>query len=248
MDLVARRQARRRDHGSRREGRRAEDPRRSATSRSPAAASCTASSPISRVIDVTPDGLVLRDGQGRLKEKFKIVQSQISKESWSASSCPKRRQRPTRGKGKMRVFEGGLRPCSQRRTNHNFEVCPSCGHHHPLSADGWRRLMLDGGELAVWDADLEPWIRCVSRTERLTKSASSARQKRASARESSRKSERHGSTVSDRFRRIHLRVHGWEHGLGRGRKITRLFERAREQKLQSFFFKPRVAPACRKEF
>src|SRR4029077_16160841 len=28
-----------------------------------------------------------------------------------------------------------------------FEVCPQCGHHHRLEADGWRRLLLDDGEL-----------------------------------------------------------------------------------------------------
>ena len=47
MDLVAARQARGRDHGARREGRRAEDPERVRRCRSPARASCTASSPTS---------------------------------------------------------------------------------------------------------------------------------------------------------------------------------------------------------
>src|SRR6185436_12861881 len=37
-----------------------------------------------------------------------------------------------------------------------FEVCPLCGQHHKLDADGWRRLLLDGGELEAWEAHLEP--------------------------------------------------------------------------------------------
>src|SRR6476619_2671784 len=37
-----------------------------------------------------------------------------------------------------------------------FEVCPQCHHHHRLDADGWRRLLLDEGELEVWDAHLAP--------------------------------------------------------------------------------------------
>jgi acetyl-CoA carboxylase carboxyl transferase subunit beta len=37
-----------------------------------------------------------------------------------------------------------------------FEVCPECGHHHKLSAAGWRRLLLDDGRLEEWAAHLEP--------------------------------------------------------------------------------------------
>src|SRR4051794_38131284 len=37
-----------------------------------------------------------------------------------------------------------------------FEVCPLCGHHHKLDADGWRRLLLDDGQLDVWSPDLTP--------------------------------------------------------------------------------------------
>jgi acetyl-CoA carboxylase carboxyl transferase subunit beta len=36
----------------------------------------------------------------------------------------------------------------------NFEVCPLCGHHHKLSADGWRELLLDDGVIDVWAANL----------------------------------------------------------------------------------------------
>src|SRR5262249_12412050 len=37
-----------------------------------------------------------------------------------------------------------------------FEVCPQCGHHHKLDADGWRRLLLDDGAVEAWDDALEP--------------------------------------------------------------------------------------------
>src|SRR6185503_6753237 len=37
-----------------------------------------------------------------------------------------------------------------------FEVCPLCGQHHKLDADGWRRLLLDEGHLDEWDNHLQP--------------------------------------------------------------------------------------------
>jgi acetyl-CoA carboxylase carboxyl transferase subunit beta len=37
-----------------------------------------------------------------------------------------------------------------------FEVCPRCGHHHPLEPEGWRKLLCDDATLDEWDATLEP--------------------------------------------------------------------------------------------
>ena len=37
-----------------------------------------------------------------------------------------------------------------------FEVCPSCGHHHPLSSDEWQKLLLDEGSLELWDEHITP--------------------------------------------------------------------------------------------
>jgi acetyl-CoA carboxylase carboxyl transferase subunit beta len=38
----------------------------------------------------------------------------------------------------------------------NFQVCPTCGYHHPMSPDGWRRLLLDDGVLDLWDEHIGP--------------------------------------------------------------------------------------------
>ena len=61
MDLVAARQARRRDHGARGQGRDAEDPEASAPCRSPGARVVHRIITELAAIDVTPDGLVLRE-------------------------------------------------------------------------------------------------------------------------------------------------------------------------------------------
>jgi acetyl-CoA carboxylase carboxyl transferase subunit beta len=38
----------------------------------------------------------------------------------------------------------------------NWQVCPKCGHHHPLAPTGWRSLLLDDGHLERWDQDVLP--------------------------------------------------------------------------------------------
>ncbi|MBN2195754.1 MAG: acetyl-CoA carboxylase, carboxyltransferase subunit beta [Polyangiaceae bacterium] len=38
----------------------------------------------------------------------------------------------------------------------HFQVCPACGQHHQLGIDAWRRLVLDGGELEMWEDHILP--------------------------------------------------------------------------------------------
>jgi acetyl-CoA carboxylase carboxyl transferase subunit beta len=37
-----------------------------------------------------------------------------------------------------------------------WHICASCGHHHPMSAGEWRRLLLDEGALELWDDHIQP--------------------------------------------------------------------------------------------
>lgn len=58
------------------------------------------------------------------------------------------------GPGMFRKCDG----CGQVRTSTelaaSWEVCASCGHHHPMSVDRWRELLLDDGALDLWDEHL----------------------------------------------------------------------------------------------
>ncbi|EYF00795.1 acetyl-CoA carboxylase, carboxyltransferase subunit beta [Chondromyces apiculatus] len=60
------------------------------------------------------------------------------------------------GAGVFRLCDGCGQTLDAAALAAAFEVCPECGQHHRLSAEGWRRLMLDGGELSAWDAHLMP--------------------------------------------------------------------------------------------
>lgn len=60
------------------------------------------------------------------------------------------------GAGVFRRCDGCSQTLDAAALAASFEVCPECAHHHRLDAAGWRRLLLDGGELAAWDAHLTP--------------------------------------------------------------------------------------------
>jgi acetyl-CoA carboxylase carboxyl transferase subunit beta len=113
----------------------------------------------------------------------------------------------------------------------NFEVCPQCGRHHKLGAAGWRRLLLDDGELEEWDAHLEPtdpleFVDGRTYPERL-----------ASARRSSHAREAieiGGARIDGRpiaWGAFLFAFMGGSMGSVVGEKIARLFERARADRL-----------------
>jgi acetyl-CoA carboxylase carboxyl transferase subunit beta len=60
------------------------------------------------------------------------------------------------GKGVFRKCDGCDETLTAEALEANFEVCPKCGKHHKLSAEGWRELLLDDGHLDEWDAHLGP--------------------------------------------------------------------------------------------
>jgi acetyl-CoA carboxylase carboxyl transferase subunit beta len=113
----------------------------------------------------------------------------------------------------------------------NFEVCPACGHHHQLAMAGWLRLLLDGGAIDPWDADLAPTDPLAfddgkPYTERLVAAA-----KRADTRESivTGRAELDGRAIA--FGIFNFQFMGGSMGSVCGEKIARLFEKAREASL-----------------
>jgi len=76
--------------------------------------------------------------------------------SWPSPNPPKADEKKTLGKGVFRKCDG----CDETRPaedfEKNFEVCPSCGHHHRLKAPRFRELLLDDGQLETWDEHLRP--------------------------------------------------------------------------------------------
>ena len=76
--------------------------------------------------------------------------------TWPSPNHPTPDEKRTLGQGVFRKCEG----CDETRPaedfENNFEVCPSCGHHHRLKAARFRELLLDDGRLEPWDEHLRP--------------------------------------------------------------------------------------------
>lgn len=134
-------------------------------------------------------------------------------------------------KGLFRKCDG----CGDTQTTEvfaeNLEVCPACGHHHKLSAEGYRRLLLDTGTLSAWASDL------TSADPLRFRDGRSYPERVESAERSSRSKEAVevglGSldAIPIAYGAFVFNFMGGSMGSVVGEKITVLFERAREQKL-----------------
>jgi acetyl-CoA carboxylase carboxyl transferase subunit beta len=78
--------------------------------------------------------------------------------SWPEKKPPEgdAAEKKTLGKGVFRKCDGCGETIPADALAKNHEVCPACGAHHRLGAQGWRDLLLDDGRLDEWDAHLSP--------------------------------------------------------------------------------------------
>jgi acetyl-CoA carboxylase carboxyl transferase subunit beta len=78
--------------------------------------------------------------------------------SWPTKNPPQAQAygKKTLGKGVFRKCDGCGETHTAESLTERFEVCPSCGFHHRLVVEEWRRLLLDDGELDPWDDHLKP--------------------------------------------------------------------------------------------
>lgn len=68
------------------------------------------------------------------------------------------REEPNRpiGDGVFRKCRSCAAIYPSEQLERNWEVCPGCGFHHPLSTARWRKLLLDDGDLVRWAEHLQP--------------------------------------------------------------------------------------------
>ncbi len=140
-------------------------------------------------------------------------------------------EKKTIGKGVFRKCDGCGETLPSDAFAANFEVCPQCGRHHKLGAAGWRQLFLDAGSLEEWDAHLEPADPLEFSDGRTYPERVAAAQKASRAKEA----------VEIGRARIDGRPIGWgaflfafmggSMGSVVGEKLTRLFERAKTERL-----------------
>jgi acetyl-CoA carboxylase carboxyl transferase subunit beta len=112
-----------------------------------------------------------------------------------------------------------------------FEVCPTCQHHHPLSSEGWRKLLLDEAALERWDERLRPADPLGFSDGKPYADRVAAAEKRARSPESVEIGRAKMNGVDVAYGAFVFAFMGGSMGSVAGEKITRLFERATEEKL-----------------
>lgn len=117
-----------------------------------------------------------------------------------------------------------------------FEVCPRCGQHHKLDADGWRRLILDEGSFEAWDEQLAPDDPLRFSDGRTYRERVAATQKKSRAREAVEigRGALEGRPIA--YGAFVFAFMGGSMGSVAGEKVTRLFERAAADALPVVLF------------
>ncbi len=135
------------------------------------------------------------------------------------------------GHGVFRKCEGCGAVSTAEQLEQSWEVCPSCGWHHPLRADAWSRLLLDDGLLDPWDEHLtsgdpldfddgKPYRERLARAQRAAGKADAVQAGRA-----------HIQGIPVAFGCYVFQFMGGSMGSVVGERITRLFERAARKRL-----------------
>jgi acetyl-CoA carboxylase carboxyl transferase subunit beta len=140
-------------------------------------------------------------------------------------------EKRTLGAGVFRRCEGCGETVTANELAAAFEVCPRCGHHHKLSAEGWRALLLDEGKIEPWDEHLSPDDPLRFTDGKGYRDRVAAAQKKTRAREAveTGKAQLGGRPIA--YGAFVFAFMGGSMGSVVGEKITRLFERATEEEL-----------------
>ena len=135
------------------------------------------------------------------------------------------------GAGVFRRCDGCGQTIAGAELGAAFEVCPHCHHHHKLDAEGWRRLLLDEAKLEAWDAHLDAADPLNFSDGKSYRDRVTASQKKTKAREAIEigRGSLDGRPIA--YGSFVFAFMGGSMGSVVGEKVTRLFERAAEEKL-----------------
>jgi acetyl-CoA carboxylase carboxyl transferase subunit beta len=151
--------------------------------------------------------------------------------AWPNKKPPQAQGKKTLGKGVFRKCDGCGETHAAELLIDEFEVCPSCGFHHRLGVEGWRRLLLDDATFEPWDEELRPadplgfsdgkrYGDRVAAAQKATRAVEAAETGRAKL---------EGHPIA--YGAYNFAFMGGSMGSVVGEKITRLFERAVAAKL-----------------
>jgi acetyl-CoA carboxylase carboxyl transferase subunit beta len=155
-----------------------------------------------------------------------------------AVAFPERTPPQTTSSEKRSVGRGLFKKCAGcgvvstvEELDQRWQICPVCGHHHPMASEAWRRLLLDNATLDLWDDHIQPgdplefddgtpYPDRVLRAQKATGQSEAIEIGRA-----------HIETQPVAYGAFVFRFMGGSMGSVVGERMTRLFERATEEQL-----------------
>ena len=140
-------------------------------------------------------------------------------------------EKRTLGAGVFRRCDGCGATLTAGELAASFEVCGQCGHHHRLENEGWRRLLLDDGELEQWDDHLSPADPLQFSDGRPYRERVVVAQKKSRSHEAIETGRGHLAGVPIAYGAFVFAFMGGSMGSVVGEKVTRLFERAAHERL-----------------
>lgn len=135
------------------------------------------------------------------------------------------------GKGVFRRCDGCGETMPAERLAENFEVCPLCGQHHKLAVSRWLELLLDDGKLDAWDAELSSGDPLQFSDGRPYPTRVQSSQKSAGSKDAMITGRARMRGLDVAFGTFNFAFMGGSMGSVVGEKITRMFERAIDEKL-----------------
>jgi acetyl-CoA carboxylase carboxyl transferase subunit beta len=150
---------------------------------------------------------------------------------WPTKNPPQPQGKKTLGKGVFRKCNGCGETHPAQSLIDRFEVCPSCGYHHRLGIDEWRRLLLDDAALELWDDHLRPTDPLGFSDGKHYQDRIASAQKATDAVEAAETGRAVLEGHSIAYGAYNFAFMGGSMGSVVGEKITRLFERATSSRL-----------------
>jgi acetyl-CoA carboxylase carboxyl transferase subunit beta len=153
--------------------------------------------------------------------------------SWPEKTAP-----TTDASEKVTLGEGVFSKCAgcgatvpKEQLDESFQVCPHCQHHHRIDAPSWRKLMLDDGALEEWDDSLAPGDPLTFTDDKPYVARVAASQKKTGAKDAVEAGTGRIEGRKIAYGSFIFAFMGGSMGSVVGEKITRLFERATEERL-----------------
>jgi acetyl-CoA carboxylase carboxyl transferase subunit beta len=151
--------------------------------------------------------------------------------AWPTKNPPQAQGKKSLGRGVFRKCDGCGETHPAQSLIDRFEVCPSCGYHHRLGVEGWRRLLLDDGQLEPWDDHLRPTDPLGFSDGKRYEDRIAAAQKATEAVEAVETGRGALDSHAVAYGAYNFAFMGGSMGSVVGEKITRLFERALSSRL-----------------